>query len=66
MCLEDLAIDNLSDASGKLCTKDLKKSQYTRGNDGNIDTLDRACGDTLFHVFPRFISSQHHSVKCER
>ena len=59
-----------SDASGKLCTKDLKKSQHSSGNDGNIDALDRAGGGArpkpLPNVLPKFLSSKCHPVHAKR
>ena len=58
-----------SDASGKLCTKYLKKSQHSSGNDGNIHALDRARSGArpkpLPNILPKFLSSEHHPVHAE-
>ena len=55
-----------SDASGKLCTKDLKKSQHSSGNDGNIHALDRACSGAwpkpLPNILPKLLFSQCYPV----
>ena len=55
----------LSDASGKLCTNNLKKKcQHTTGNDGSIYVLDHPCSGIrskqLPNDFPKFLSSQSH------
>ena len=59
-----------SDASRKLCTKDLKRCQRSHGKDGNICALDRACGGSrpkpLPNVLPRFLLGQHHPVHAKR
>ena len=61
----------VGDASGKLCTNDLKKErhQHTLSNDGDIYALDRACDGTrspLPDIFPKFLSSKSYSVHTER
>jgi hypothetical protein len=59
-----------SDASGKLWTKDLKKSQHSSGNDGNVYALDRAGGGArpkpLANILPKLLSGQRHPVHAKR
>ena len=53
----------------KACTKDLKKSQHSSGNDGNIHAPDRACSGAwpkpLPNILPKFLSSECHPVHAE-
>ena len=63
------ATEMLSDALGKLCTKDLKKSQHSSGSDGNTHALDRASSGAwpkpLPNILPKFLSSERHPVRAE-